>query len=520
MNEPGLIAELAETHAERTAVVVPGVGSRTFRAFNENIEQIRGRLAACTAPGDVVAIVSANRIEFLEVYFACLRAGLAVVTLNPNLRERELIYILEDAGACLLVADPRFARLADAALEGVATGRPKLLSIGPAAGVEDITGDFCKPDGAERPCDTLGCPLIYSSATTGRPKGIVTPLRSAYDARLRAVELHAAMYRAAGIAPCSDGIHLCSSQLYHATPLDCASIALELGHTVVLLSHWTPEAFLSAVDRYRVSSAMMVPTMFVRLLKLEPSKRLIHDVSSLKFVSHGCAPCSREIKRRMLEWFGPVIWEMYGASEGSGTVAGPQEWLARPGTVGKAMPGGEVAILDDAGVSLPPNAVGNVYMRRYTGETFEYRGDAAKTRAAHVGSFFTAGDIGYVDQDGYLFLCGRKNEVIISAGQNIYPAEIETCAVEHRFIADCAVIARPDEILGEVPVAYVELAAESADEPDVVHELMVHLATQLAPYKLPRRIHVVRRLPRDPAGKLFKRQLSTPQVSLPGFSGD
>jgi long-chain acyl-CoA synthetase len=240
----------------------------------------------------------------------------------------------------------------------------------------------------------------------------------------------------------------------------------------------------------------------VRLLRLPDDVRASRSTKSLRFVVHGGAPCSPDVKRRMLDWWGPIIWEAYGASEAQGTIASSEDWLRRPGTVGRPIAGSRLAILDEQGRELPAGQIGSIYMTPYTGERFEYYGDEAKTRACRRGELVCVGDLGYVDADGYLFVCGRKAELIISSGMNIYPAEIEQALSEHHAVADCAVVGAPHELLGEVPHAVVQPAPGAEPSAELTRELLRFLSERVAAMKLPRRIEYVATLPRDPNGKL------------------
>jgi long-chain acyl-CoA synthetase len=312
---------------------------------------------------------------------------------------------------------------------------------------------------------------------------------------------------ALGVPLESDNVHLCSAMLYHAAPLEGARNALEMGHAVVLMESWDALAMLDAIERFQVTTTFMIPTTFVRLLQLRPEERERRSVRSLCFVVHGGAPCPPDVKRRMLEWWGPILWEAYGATEAQGTIASSEEWLQRPGTVGRAIAGSRLAILDDSGRELPPGEIGLVYVEPYTGERFEYYGDAPKTRACVRGDLVCVGDLGYVDAEGYLFLCGRETDLIISAGVNIYPAEIENALIAHPAVVDCAVVGSDDRLLGETPRAIVQLVGDAVPSVELTRDLLAFLGTRLAAMKLPRRIEYRDRVPRDANGKLLRRAL-------------
>jgi long-chain acyl-CoA synthetase len=275
------------------------------------------------------------------------------------------------------------------------------------------------------------------------------------------------------------------------------------------MDKWTPEGMLERIDRYQVTSSHMVPTQFHRLLALPDDVKARYDLSSLRHMVHAAAPCPVDVKRRMIEWWGPVIDEYYAASEGGGTMVLPEDWLKKPGTVGKAWPISEVVILDDEGKELPPNEIGTVYMSM-PGVEFEYYKDKQKTENNRVGRFFTVGDVGYLDEDGYLFLRDRKADMIISGGANIYPAEIEAVLLGHPMVGDAAVFGVPNEDWGEEVKAVIEPAADVEPSPELAEDILAFCADKLARFKTPRSVDFVAEMPRDPNGKLYKRRLRDP----------
>jgi long-chain acyl-CoA synthetase len=312
-----------------------------------------------------------------------------------------------------------------------------------------------------------------------------------------------------GIMPGSAGVHLVCAPLYHTAVLNFATNHMHLGHTLVLMDKWSPEATLELIAKHGVTNSHMVPTMFNRLLKVDEATRTRYDVSSLTHVIHSAAPCPIATKHAMLAWWGPCIYEYYSASEGGGTLATPVEWLHKPGTVGKAWPISEIRILDDDKRSLPRGAVGTVWIRM--GEyRFEYHKDAAKTEQAWSDRFFTVGDAGYLDEDGYLFLCDRKSDMIIAGGVNIYPAEVEAQLVTHPAVLDAAVFGIPHPDFGEEVKAVVQPVAGMLADEALAAQLLAFLSERVAKYKLPRSIDFVAELPRDPNGKLYKRKLRDP----------
>jgi long-chain acyl-CoA synthetase len=283
--------------------------------------------------------------------------------------------------------------------------------------------------------------------------------------------------------------------------------ALNVGQALAILDRFDPEKTLGAIDRHSVTTAYMVPTQFVRMLKLPSHIRDTYDVSSLRSVIHSAAPCPLQVKKDMMAWWGPVIWETYGGTEGPATIAKPHRWLEKPGTVGRPIRGVRVNILDDDGNPLPPNAVGHVYIERLDGQSFEYRNDAELTASVHRGSAFTIGDMGYLDDDGYLFICDRAKDMIISGGVNIYPAEVEGVLSSHPAVADVAVIGIPDPEWGEQVKAVVEPVDGITPSSALADEIVAYCRSRLAGFKCPRSVDFTDRLPRTETGKLVKRDL-------------
>jgi long-chain acyl-CoA synthetase len=312
-----------------------------------------------------------------------------------------------------------------------------------------------------------------------------------------------------GLAPFDDHVHICGSPLYHTAVLNFVGISIQLGHTAVIMERFDAEEMLRLIDRHKVTHSHVVPTQFNRLLALPEDVRAKYEVSSLRAVIHGAAPCPNEVKRAMLDWWGPVVIEYYAATEGGGTSISATEWLEKPGSVGKAWPNSVIRILDDDGQDVPTGQPGLVYMRMGT-SSFGYHKSEEKTRAGRVGDLFTVGDIGYVDEDGYLYLCDRKSDLIISGGVNIYPAEIEGELVCHPKVADVAVFGVPDPDWGEAIKAVVQPAEGVEPNNELSAEIMAFATERLAKFKLPRIIDYIDELPRDDNGKLYKRKLRDP----------
>ena len=344
----------------------------------------------------------------------------------------------------------------------------------------------------------VGGQMLYTSGTTGRPKGVRRPpeARGALGVALLTA------YR-----PDRGYVHLCTGPLYHAAPLAFSLAApAAMGVPIVLMDSWSAERTLALIEQYRVTHTHMVPTMFHRLLSLPDDVKARYDVSSLMFVIHGAAPCPVDVKRRLIEWLGPIVWEYYAATEGAGTLVGSDEWMQKPGTVGKVTPADHVRILDDDGNELAANEIGTVYLKA-PDDRFEYFKAPAKTEGAYQGSHFTLGDVGYVDPDGYLFLTDRSAHLIITGGVNVYPAEVEAVLLGHPAVGDAGVVGRPDEEWGEVVVAAVELHQGGAPSDALAAELIEWCRDRIAHYKCPSHVVFLEQLPRHDNGKLYKNQL-------------
>jgi long-chain acyl-CoA synthetase len=485
----------------RRAVVDPDGGVVTYRELADRADRFgRGFRELGLEPGDTVVMAMPNSADLLALYFAVLQTGLYVVPVNWHLVGPEVAYIIADSGAKVFIAHSRFADMAIEAGEDVAAK----FSVGDIPGFTPLAELGASSPGGRPEQRTAGAPMVYTSGTTGRPKGVRRPLTGADPDDVSPASMW--FFGIFGIKPFDDHVHICGSPLYHTAVLNFAGISIQMGHTVVLMERWDPEEMLRLISEHRVTHSHMVPTQFHRLLALPEDVRSEYDVSSLRVMIHGAAPCPLETKRRMLEWWGPVVVEYYAATEGGGTSISAEEWLRKPGSVGKAWPGSVVRVLDDDGADMRVGEPGLVYMKMGAA-TFEYHKDKEKTLAARVGDLFTLGDIGYLDADGYLYLCDRKSDMIISGGVNIYPAEIEGELAVHPKVADIAVFGLPHADWGEEIKAVVQPADGVQPNDDLTQELLAYAGERLAKFKLPRTIDYVEELPRDPNGKLYKRKL-------------
>ncbi|MFC7343374.1 acyl-CoA synthetase [Saccharopolyspora griseoalba] len=500
--------KIAEQQPERTAVITPEGRAVAYGELAATADRYgRGLQAMGLRPGDAVVLMLPNGADLVAAYFAALQTGLYVVTVNWHLVGAEVAYIAEDSGAKTFIAHERFAEAAADAAAGSGLPAEACFAVGEVPGFRPLA-ELGADEPRTRPdIRTAGSPMLYTSGTTGRPKGVRRPLTGADPDEVPVASTW--FFSIFGLEPFDDHVHLCGSPLYHTAVLNFVGISLQLGHAAVLMDRWDAEEMLRLIERHRVTHSHMVPTQFRRLLALPEPTRQRYDVSSLRAMIHGAAPCPPEVKRAMLDWWGPVVIEYYAATEGGGTVIPAEEWLAKPGSVGRPWPGSVVTILDDDGQELPAGEIGTVYMRMGS-SNFEYHNDEAKTRQARVGDLFTLGDVGYLDEDGYLFLCDRRNDMIISGGVNIYPAEIENELSVHPKVGDVAVFGVPHDDWGEQVKAVVQPADGVEPGEALTEELLVHARARLAGFKVPRSVDYLDELPRDPNGKLYKRKLRDP----------
>ncbi|OYY76447.1 MAG: acyl-CoA synthetase [Sphingomonas sp. 28-62-20] len=452
--------------------------------------------------GDTIALYLDNIPEFYDIAWGAQRAGLFYVCIPSKLTAPEVEYIVRDSGATLVIASAATAAVA-ATLTGPLADCTRLIIGGAMAGwqpwAEAVAALPDTPIADER----AGIDMLYSSGTTGRPKGVrvALPPEPAIAAPTVLTMLAQGLYR---LGP--DSIYLSPAPLYHAAPLRWSMTVMRLGGTVVMMQHFDPEAALAAIERYQVNASQWVPTHFVRLLKLDEATRARYDLSSLKVAIHAAAPCPIPVKEAMIAWWGPVLYEYYAGSEGNGlTTIDSTQWLSHKGSVGKAAYGA-LHICDEGGNEVPPGTEGLVYFEG--GGVFEYHNDPAKTaEARNAQGWTTLGDIGRVDEEGYLYLTDRKSFMIISGGVNIYPQEIENRLITHPRVADVAVIGGPCPDMGERVIAVVQPVDMAEAGEGLAAELTAWCRTELSGVKTPRQIDFAAELPRAPTGKLYKRLL-------------
>lgn len=444
--------------------------------------------------GQVLAVMLDNELPLFEIAWASERSGLYLTSVSTRLSRADAAYIIEDSGAKVLIVSDRLATDAEISLKRLRGIRLFTVSawqeaakLQPAIPIAD---------------ESAGTDMLYSSGTTGRPKGVKPPLpNTPLGSETPLTAMGRTLYCMG-----EEMVYLSTSPLYHAAPLRWAMTAQRFGGSVIVMSKFDAEQALELIQRYRVTHSTWVPTHFVRLLKLPSEVRASYDVSSMQAAIHASAPCPVPVKQAMIDWWGPVIEEYYAGTESCGiTALSSREWLQRRGSVGKPALG-KVHILDDAGRDLPPGEVGQVWFS--DGPTFEYHNDPAKTAGAYnERGWATLGDIGLLDDEGYLFLKDRKNFMIISGGVNIYPQEIENLLVTHPKVADVAVVGAPDEEMGEIVVAVVQPAAGISPDAALCGELREFARAELGGVKCPKRFEFRAELPREPTGKLLKAAL-------------
>ncbi len=464
---------------------------------------------------DRVAMMLRNDVAYLEATAGIRVAGGLPVPINWHLKADELGYILQDSGAKALVIHSDLLRALHKSIPpgvrvlevrppdvlaecyGIADASPCGL-----AGAEDWDGWLQTHSPWNRPPDSETASMIYTSGTTGRPKGVrresATPEQ--YQQTLEVV---------GGVLGVRPGVRtVIPAPLYHSAPNAFAIYSLQLGSFMVIMPRFDAEDLLRVIDKYKVTRFQAVPTMFVRLLQLPKEVRAKYDTSSLEYVVHAAAPCPAEVKQAMIDWWGPIIWEYYGSTEiSSVTLCSPEDAIKFPGTVGRTLPTATVKVLDDNGAECPPGVPGTIYGRLHCATEFTYQNDSEKRRKVERDGLITAGDIGYFNEDGCLFLCDRANDMIISGGVNIYPAEIESVLITCPGVRDCAVFGIPHPDFGESVMAVIEAQDGT---PPTEGEVRAYLSDRVADYKVPRVIEFRSDLPREDSGKLFKRKLREP----------
>jgi long-chain acyl-CoA synthetase len=497
----------AGEHPDQPAIVMATSGETvSFGEYESRCNRAAHLLReAGLERGDHGAVLIENSPQLLELEGDAERTGLYFTLINTYLAPDEVAYIITNSRARLLVTSPARRDVAVAAAAQCPDLERKLITGtgDPPEGWESYDAAVASYPHTPVPGETLGTAMLYSSGTTGQPKGVLRGLPEISPSEPLPVMLfvrHMFGFR--------EGMtYLNPAPLYHSAPQASVSASLRLGATTVVMEHFDPEQWLRMVERYKVTHCQMVPVMFSRLLRLPEEVRARYDTSSLECIVHAAAPCPVHVKQAMIDWLGPIITEYYGATEANGfTFCDSAQWLAHPGTVGKTILG-ELLILDDEGNEVPTGADGTIWFRGAT--AFEYFGDPAKTAESRStdGLTSTVGDVGHVDEEGYLYLTDRKTYMIISGGVNIYPQETENLLSGHPAVLDVAVIGVPNEDLGEEVKAVVQLADPASAGPELAGELIAYCRDRLTHFKCPRTIDFVAELPRSATGKLYKRLL-------------
>lgn len=490
---------------DKIAIEMVGSGETlTFGALENRSNQAAQALRSLgVKQGDHVAFLLDNRPDFFELIFAAQRSGIFFTAVSRYLSADEAAYIVRDCGAKVFIASPATAQTAAGVRAAVDPDVHCFMLDEPTDGFrhwQDFRATFPTARIAD---ETKGHPMLYSSGTTGRPKGIKrhfdpAPIEGAHPL------MEVVCLKFGGMTDAST--YLSPAPLYHSAPLAVATTALMYGAKIVVMEKFAPEAFLEIAQRYEVTHTQLVPTMFVRLLKLPDAIRTKYDLSKLTCAIHVAAPCPVEIKHRMIDWWGPIIFEYYAGTEGNGvTMCTSDEWITHPGTVGRSMLG-KIWITGEDGAPLPNGEIGDVYFD--AGLKFSYHNDPEKTaQAHHAKGWSTLGDVGYLDDDGYLYLTDRRAYTIISGGVNIYPQETEDRLIIHPAVADAAVFGVPDDDLGEAVKAVVQLLDPALAGATLEADLIAWCRTAISPLKSPKTIDFREDLPRTETGKLMKRKL-------------
>ena len=499
----------AAKNPERAAFIMASSGQSVSYAEFEMRANRMAHLLCAEGLGqrDHFSIMMENNDRYLEACAAGERTGLYYTCINSYLTADELAYILDNSESQILITS--MLKLG-VAIDAVAQSNKVRKVLVVDAGANQLPEGFedyataCQsfpvtPIDNER----LGTAMLYSSGTTGRPKGIIRPLPEQPPAEALPIFDFLGQlwhYR-------EDMVYLSPAPLYHSAPQAAVNLTIRQGGTVIIMERFDPEAYLSLIEQYTATHSQLVPTMFSRMLKLPEAVRRSYDLSSLEIAVHAAAPCPVMVKQQMIEWWGPIIHEYYGATEGLGfSACNTEEWLAHPGTVGRIVLG-ELSVLDDEMQPLPQGSPGTLWFK--TATEFEYHNDAEKTAEATSpdGEMTTVGDVGYLDEDGFLFLTDRKTFMIISGGVNIYPQESEDLLIAHPKVADAAVFGVPNVDLGEEVKAVIQVVPGTAEEESLTQELLDYLAEHLSRQKIPRSIDYIAEMPRLPTGKLYKRLL-------------
>jgi long-chain acyl-CoA synthetase len=440
----------------------------------------------------------------VEAWAATQRCGLRVTAVNWHQSPEVIAYVIDNCDARALVASARFQQ---PALEAVKLAKQltlKLAYAGSIDGFDDYETVIGREDTGDIPDPEVGSTMLYTSGTTGRPKGVFRRTRPVVS------QLTAVANETAKWTPGKD-LSILTGPLYHAAPLGLNLVLpINAGVATILMDKWDPEETLRIIHDHKATHTHLVPTMMHRMLQLPEAVRNKYDVSTMRWIIHGAAPCPAHVKKSMMDWFGPALYEYYSATEGGGVWITPQEWLRKPGTVGRAVPGVEVKLLDIDGNPVPQGEDGLIYTKAPATGRFEYYKEPGKTQSSYKDDWFTLGDVGRFDEEGFLFLTGRTAELIISGGVNIYPVEIDEVIIRHPAVADAAVVGVPNEDWGEEIKAVVELKPGHAADAATAQSIIDFAKEKLPGFQRPRTVDFVEQLPRSPAGKVLRAQVRAP----------
>jgi long-chain acyl-CoA synthetase len=496
------IADHAISAPDSPAFIMSDGGTISFGELYARSRRVAALLQeAGLRRGDGVALILSNRGEFFEITWGCQLSGLYYTAVNTHFTADEVAYVVGDSDAKAVFVDASMTDLAAHVRDANSAVQVRVAVGGELPGWESYEDALAAA--GEAPPVADGSEMLYSSGTTGRPKAVRRPLPTDGNGSWAQAVLEMALTLRYKMSP--DSVYLSPAPLYHAAGVNYTMAVNRVGAATIIMCKFDAETVLRLIETYRVTHAQFVPTMFVRMLKLPESTREKYDVSSLQYVLHAAAPCPVDVKHRMIEWFGPIIHEYYGGTEGfAGTTIGPEEWLAHPGSVG--IPMAPVHVVGDGGEELPLGQSGELYFEG--GPGFEYFKDPAKTASVYnERGWRSLGDMGYVDADGYMYLTDRSTFMIVSGGVNIYPQEAENLLVMHPKLVDAAVFGVPNDEFGEEVKAVVQPVDGVHPGPELEAELIAYCRAHLAGYKCPRTVEFDPELPRDPNGKLYKRRI-------------
>ena len=520
MTDANYLGDHARRTPDKPALINGSTGAvLTYRDIDERSNRLAQHLHSLgLRRGDRMAIVMENNMRYLEVCWAALRSGLLIAPVNRFLTAEEAAYIVADSQAQVVVSSWAMRELAGELTERMPGCRERLMVDGTLAGWASYEDTIAACPAERLSEEWMGATMFYSSGTTGRPKGII---RAQQGGRVTDGMNAARRRQLAGYQLSADTVYLSPAPMYHAAPLGYCQSVQFLGGTVVMMDKFDPLHALRLIERYRVTHSQWVPTMFVRMLKLTPAERAAHDLSSHRVAIHAAAPCPVDVKQQMIAWWGPILEEYYGSSEGNGvTSIGSLDWLAHPGSVGRALLG-TLRICDEDGTERPAGEAGLVYFERDEIPFTYHNAPQASRDAQHPTQplWTTVGDIGYVDDEGYLYLTDRSAFMIISGGVNIYPQAVENALVMHPAVGDVAVIGIPNPEMGEEVKAIIEPAAGVAPTEALAQELLDFVRSRVARYMVPRSIDFIDQMPRLPTGKLYKRLLKERYLAAAGATG-